>query len=151
MKCSSQFNQHVKKSSHHWATSFISYKYIYIYIFLVSVKYFEWPVRNESNLGYLQTICGVSVKKRLLSKPQWNHLIIQLWCHGNIIIYEKKRKNKSEYKKLKMVIMYVHFQLHLPKDCKIQLPVDPVVLSLFFLNDWIFVFGRSYVHFNKVF
>lgn len=50
--------------------------------------------------------------------------------------YTKKRgKNKSEYKKLKMVIMYVHFQLHLPKDCKIQLPVDPVVLSLFFLND----------------
>ena len=105
------------------------------YIFLVSVKYFEWPVRHEPNLGYLQTICGVSVKQRLSSKPQSNHLIIQLWCHGNIIIYEKRGKNKCEYNKLKMEIMYVDFQLHLPKNCKIQLPIDPVVLSLF--SDWL--------------
>ena len=67
-----------------------------------------------------------------------------------ISTYTKKGgKNNCEYKKLKMVIMYVDFQVHLPKDCKIQLPVDPVVLSLF--SEWlnIYVFGRSYVHLNK--
>lgn len=61
--------------------------------------------------------------------------------------YTKKRgKNKSEYKKLKMVIMYVHFQLHLPKDCKIQLPVDPVVLSLFFwMIEYMYLEDHTYI------
>ena len=36
---------------------------------------------------------------------------------------------KSRYYEIKS--RNYDFQLHLPKNCKIQLPIDPVVLSLF--------------------